>query len=243
MIATHPSAIPVVHTQDWLARTLPEGARKILEVGCGRGALAASLVKRGIVVTAIDNDPTMVAAARARGVQAIVTHFLDFDATPFPAVIFTRSFHHMRQLGPVIDRAHRLVAKGGLFLLEEFAYESADAATAAWFYDQRERLSLAGRIHDDEWLPGADPLARWTAHHQERGVQTGAAMRMAVSKKFRVIGEERVPYFFRWFADRLPGDPSGGQEALALFEAERQGIAEGRLQPIGYRVIGKSLLT
>jgi len=242
-MAVIPAGVPVAHTLEWMAEVLPDGARKILEVGCGQGALAASMAKRGIIVTAIDSDPASVEATRARGVQAILTHFMDFDATPFHAVLFTRSLHHMRNLAPVMERAFKLVAPGGTLLLEEFAHERADAATAAWFYEERERLSLAGRIHDEEpWQPGADPLERWKAHHAERGVQEGNAMRTAVSKKFRVIGQESVPYLYRWFADRLPADPTGGHETLALFEAERQGIAAKRLAPIGFRVVGRALL-
>jgi len=241
-MSMNPSDIPVAHTLEWLATVLPESARKIIEVGCGRGELAAALAKRGILVTAIDSDAEAVAAARARGVQAIVTHFLDFDATPYPAMVFTRSLHHMGALAPIIDRARRLVSGGGVVLLEEFAHERIDAATAAWFYDERERLSFAGRIHDDEWLPGADPLERWQAHHAEHRVHEGEAMRSAVSKKFRVIGQESVPYLYRWFADRLPADATGVQEAKALFESERDGIAAGRLKPIGWRIVGKALV-
>jgi 2-polyprenyl-3-methyl-5-hydroxy-6-metoxy-1,4-benzoquinol methylase len=242
-MTVHPTAVPVSHTLDWMVGALLDGQRKVLEVGCGRGELASAMVKRGLVVTAIDSDPEAVAAAKARGVPAIGTHFLDFDATPFHALIFTRSLHHMGALQPVIDRASHLVAKGGTLLLDEFAYERADAATAAWFYDERERLSFANLIQDDEWLPGADPLERWQAHHTEHRVHEGNAMRLAAAKKFRVTAQEYVPYLYRWFADRLPADANGAREVAALYEAEREGIAAGRLKPIGFRVVARALIT
>ena len=52
-------------------------ARRILEVGCGDGRLAAALHVNGLDVTAIDSDPDSIERARTRNVNA---HIARFDA-------------------------------------------------------------------------------------------------------------------------------------------------------------------
>ena len=46
--------------------------KRVLEVGCGRGELAARLVGHGVDVVALDRSEEMVAIARGRGVDARV---------------------------------------------------------------------------------------------------------------------------------------------------------------------------
>jgi SAM-dependent methyltransferase len=45
------------------------GAR-VLDAGCGDGALACAVASRGAVVSGVDPDPAMLAAARARAAAA-----------------------------------------------------------------------------------------------------------------------------------------------------------------------------
>src|SRR5207247_9371063 len=88
----------VEHTLRFLDRVLPTPPARVLEVGCGRGALAARLQARGLEVTALDASPEAVASARALGVQAVAGDFLEFVAEPFDAVLFPRSLHHLASL-------------------------------------------------------------------------------------------------------------------------------------------------
>ena len=65
--------------------------RQILDIGCGDGALACTLAARGAVVTGVDPDPTMLAAARGRAERAgILTTFVagSVDRLPFPDASF-----------------------------------------------------------------------------------------------------------------------------------------------------------
>ena len=48
----------------------PQPGEHILDIGCGDGALTARIVERGATVVGIDNNLTMVAAAKARGLDA-----------------------------------------------------------------------------------------------------------------------------------------------------------------------------
>jgi SAM-dependent methyltransferase len=47
----------------------PQPGEHILDVGCGDGALTAKIVERGATVVGIDNSLSMVAAAKARGLD------------------------------------------------------------------------------------------------------------------------------------------------------------------------------
>jgi trans-aconitate methyltransferase len=40
--------------------------QQVLDLGCGPGDLAAELAARGLAITGIDQDPELLAAARAR---------------------------------------------------------------------------------------------------------------------------------------------------------------------------------
>ena len=48
----------------------PQPGEHILDVGCGDGALTEKIVERGATVVGIDNSLSMVAAAKARGLDA-----------------------------------------------------------------------------------------------------------------------------------------------------------------------------
>lgn len=68
----------------------PEGQR-ILDVGCGDGTLLAELARRGAIVTGIDADPRMLAAARERARAETVEIILvegNAGALPFPDTTF-----------------------------------------------------------------------------------------------------------------------------------------------------------
>lgn len=65
----------------------------LLDVGCGDGALASTLSRRGANVTGLDADPRMLTAARARANAASVTLELvhgHAEALPFPDGEFDR---------------------------------------------------------------------------------------------------------------------------------------------------------
>jgi len=63
---------------DWLPRDLT--GKRVLDAGCGTGALSVELAKRGAQVLAIDLSPTLVALARERAVGQHRQGTIDFRA-------------------------------------------------------------------------------------------------------------------------------------------------------------------
>ena len=64
----------------------PRPGERILDVGCGEGTLTRKIIERGATVLGIDNSPEMIAAARSKGVDALllpaedIQFFAEFDA-------------------------------------------------------------------------------------------------------------------------------------------------------------------
>ncbi|NDV51616.1 class I SAM-dependent methyltransferase [Salipiger sp. PrR003] len=102
-----------------------EEVRRVLDIGCGRGDLAAALVRRGYAVTGVDPQPEALAIARGRAPGA---EFLQAGAEAIPAragsfgaAVFLNSLHHVpaAQMEPGLAEAWRLLRPRGVLLLIE----------------------------------------------------------------------------------------------------------------------------
>ncbi|MBD5607086.1 MAG: methyltransferase domain-containing protein, partial [Candidatus Eremiobacteraeota bacterium] len=66
----------------------PRPGERILDLGCGDGAFTAMVAASGATVTGIDASPALVAAARARGIDARVEDARELAyAAAFDAVV------------------------------------------------------------------------------------------------------------------------------------------------------------
>ena len=92
---------------------------RILDLGCGDGALTASLAATGAEVIGVDSSPEMVAAARRRGLDARLMDGADlaFDGG-FDAVFSSAALHWMLDAGAVIAGVARALRPGGRFVGE-----------------------------------------------------------------------------------------------------------------------------
>ncbi len=183
----------------FLFRFLSPPAR-VLDVGCGRGDLAARLLASGFEVTALDQAPEAVEIARAAGVPAIASDFLRFEGPPYDAVIFSRSLHHLHPLRDAVVRASALMKPDAWLIADEFARERADRATAAWFYDVRSLLHAARvLVMTEESDQASDALSRWGADHYGEGDHPrhdGVAMLAELRRHFEIVETEDVPYVY-----------------------------------------------
>jgi SAM-dependent methyltransferase len=171
------TTVAVPHTVAHLKPLLPAPPARVLEVGCGRGALAAALADLGYQVTGVDRDADMAAAARERGVTVVQADVHDVSGE-YDVVLFTRSLHHAEDLDGILAHAGTLLAAGGQVIIEEFAWERVDHTAADFLYDNRALLVATGLL--DAELPAGELLEAWVAGHDL--LHQGAAMLTALSR-------------------------------------------------------------
>jgi SAM-dependent methyltransferase len=97
----------------------PVAGERVLDLGCGDGALTAELVARGCRVIGVDGSPEQVAAARGRGIDARVAdgQRLAFEAE-FDAVFSNAALHWMTDPDAAIAGVWRSLVPGGRFVGE-----------------------------------------------------------------------------------------------------------------------------
>ncbi len=101
-----------------LLRAVPAGAHRVLEIGCGAGGLAAQLSRCVEHVDALDRDPAMVAAARARVPGNVTVIQADVLRDPLPghsydAIVSMSVLHHL-PMGPALRRLATALRPGGV---------------------------------------------------------------------------------------------------------------------------------
>jgi trans-aconitate methyltransferase len=100
----------------WLA---PKPGERILDLGCGDGALTGKLIEAGARVVGVDTSRSLLASAEARGIDA---RFMDgeklaFDRE-FDAVFSNAALHWMTRAADVVAGVARALTPGGRFVAE-----------------------------------------------------------------------------------------------------------------------------
>ena len=97
----------------------PRPGERILDLGCGDGALTEKLAASGAEVLGVDFSAEQIAAAKARGLTAEVGsgEELSFDQV-FDAVFSNAALHWMQRPDRVVDGVWRALKPGGRFIAE-----------------------------------------------------------------------------------------------------------------------------
>jgi SAM-dependent methyltransferase len=110
----------------------PAAGKRILDLGCGDGVLSEKIIAAGARVVAVDAAPDMVAAARARGVDARVMpgQNLTFEGE-FDAVFSNAALHWMRPPEAVLAGVRRALKPGGRLVGEMGGHNNTAAIIVA----------------------------------------------------------------------------------------------------------------
>lgn len=105
--------------------------KRILDVGCGTGALLRRVVERfpEAALTGVDISPNMVSAARERVPQGLPVTFVEgpaeklpFEDGQFDLVVSTICFHHWASRVEGLAEISRVLRPGGnMFIADHFA--------------------------------------------------------------------------------------------------------------------------
>ena len=94
----------------------PKTGERILDVGCGEGSLTKKIAERGATVLGIDNSPDMVAAARAKGVDALLLNAADMQFfAEFDAAFSNATLHWVLEKEQAARAIFRALRPGGRF--------------------------------------------------------------------------------------------------------------------------------
>ncbi len=110
----------------------PVAGERILDLGCGDGALTAELAALGCEVVGSDASPDLLAAAAAKGLETVLAdgHDLPFEAA-FDAVFSNAALHWMTRPDAVIRGVARALVPGGRFVGEFGGIGNVAAITTA----------------------------------------------------------------------------------------------------------------
>ncbi|HEV2060054.1 MAG TPA: class I SAM-dependent methyltransferase, partial [Solirubrobacteraceae bacterium] len=158
---------------------LPAPPAHVLEVGAGRGELAAELRSAGYEVRAIDP-----AAEDGSGVERV--ELLHASGT-FDAAVAVVSLHHVEPLDASSAHLATLIRPGGVLVIDEFDVTRLDSRAAEWWLAQR-RAAGAVEEHDGE------SLLRFMREH----IHPLGFVRETLLPHFTLGEPVRGPYLHRW---------------------------------------------
>lgn len=188
----------------------PKAGERILDVGCGDGALTMKLIELGCSVVGIDGSAEQIQAAQKLGIDA---HVMDAQAmtfqNEFDAVFSNAAFHWMKRPDDVIAGAWRALKPGGRFVAEFGGYGCVEKIKSA-LVAALNRRGYNGEAAVPWYFPTVEEYGQ---RLEARG--------------FKINSIALIPR-----PTPLPGDISGWLETFAesfikvLAEAERTGFID-----------------
>jgi ubiquinone/menaquinone biosynthesis C-methylase UbiE len=178
--------------------------RRVLEVGCGTGVLAAALAERDAArVWAVDAEPAMLDVARSRVPAGVGLKLGTAESLPFRDAWFERAV--LRQVVQHVDRTRalpelaRVLAPGGRASIATFARSHFERFWLNPFFPSFEAIELA-RFPDPEVLTAELEAAgfastRVVALSQSRELDRATALARIRGRHistFDLVGDEEI---------------------------------------------------
>lgn len=155
---------------------IPGTPMKVLDMGCGTGAVTLALAARGFEVTAIDHSPDMIEIARrkaeALGLSSSIrfetgdVEQLRYDDEEFDGVTCQGLLHHLEDMSPALSQLHRVLKREGFVYISEpcddltiVGKAAARSVTAIMTAIRCIRIGTGyfKRSHSDKAEPGKAP--------------------------------------------------------------------------------------
>ena len=94
----------------------PQPGERILDIGCGEGTLTRKIIDREATVLGVDASPEMIAAAREKGVNALLLRAEDMQFfAEFDAAFSNATLHWVLQKEQAARAIYRALKPGGRF--------------------------------------------------------------------------------------------------------------------------------
>lgn len=131
----------------------PESGERILDVGCGDGALTRKIAAAGADVVGVDTSADFVETAKAAGIDARLMsgEALTFDGE-FDAVFSNAALHWMRDARAVTAGVYRALKPGGRFVAE-FGGHGNVAAIVTGLMALADRYGIDDKLANPWFFP------------------------------------------------------------------------------------------
>lgn len=134
----------------------PQPGERILDLGCGDGALTAKIAASGAAVVGIDPSAAFVAATRSRGLEAkmMEAEALAFESE-FDGVFSNAALHWVRGQDEMLSGVHRALKPGGRFVAEMGGQGNVATIQTA-LIAALARRGIDGRTLDPWYFPSVE---------------------------------------------------------------------------------------
>jgi SAM-dependent methyltransferase len=232
-----PDLVALSYGRLWslVAEVLPPAPARVLDVGCGTGAVSLELARAGHDVTAIDADRDAIELAERsapRGSPGRVTyHRADVhewvgDEAGFDVVVTTRTLHHVDEPAAALERMQRWLRPGGRIVCVDLLHDRFDRRAARWLAQVRGLLEVTGSYDPDGHLPpdagaAADRIEwEWEQEHVvEQQLNGSREIEEPLRRLFRAGVESWHPYLYWDLLVGLEIDDAKAEKATARLVA------------------------